>query len=209
MRDIRPTHTGRECLARQHWAIITKRTRKEGGGYREEDIPVHLQCIISIEDTPEEPITLDLGYSINSKGYYFLANTIDRELKEKGRNKEWGNEWNFGTLAENNQTLIHMAAKKTVKYTLPAIAARARTTVKTRDAVIIVGVGAIKRGVVGVLDPNCQETNENYYFFIRNHNQWANLFINSARHEMRGQQLEVMEHEEQSVDGEDSSGDDY
>ena len=80
---------------------------------------------------------------------------------------------------------------------------------KKWDAVIIVPVGAIKRGVVGVLDPNCQETNENYYFFIHNHNQWTDLFIESAKHEMRGQQLEVMENEELSVDGEDSSVDDY
>ena len=146
---------GQECLARQHWAIIAKKTRKIGGGYTEEEIPVHLQCIVYINETPMDRITLDLQHSIEKKGYYFLANTINRELNERGaNNEEWGREWNYGTLADNNQTLIHMATKKKVEYTVATNTASRMPAVKERDAVIIFPVGTVKSGVVGVLDPN-------------------------------------------------------
>ena len=199
---------GRENLARQHWAIVNKRMPKRGGSYhRTEEIPVHLQCIICLDEDPNERIQLDLNHSITKEGYYFLAHTIDRELAEEGPNDLWGPEWNYGTLAEENQTLIHCGVKKTVEYTVPATTTRGQPKVKRRDVAIPVSVGSVTRGLVGVLDPNCKETRDNFYYFVSNHNKWSELFIKSARNEMIGRKLEEMAREINPIGGNDSSED--
>ena len=72
---------------------------------------------------------------------------------------------------------------------------------KRRDAVIPVSVGSVTRGLVGVLDPDCKETRDNFYYFVSNHNKWSELFIKSAKHEMIGKELEKMEHEINPIGG--------
>jgi hypothetical protein len=104
---------------------------------------------------------LDLNLLINEKGYYFLAHTIDRVLEDSGSNSEWCDDWKEGTLAEENQKLVHMAAKKQIDCGMAAT--RGQEEAETRDAVIIVPVHAIKCGLVGVLDPNCKETKKDFY----------------------------------------------
>jgi hypothetical protein len=122
---------GQEKLARQHWAIVERQSLSQGGGYKIREIPAHLQCIIGIDKTPTIPIEFDLKTSITEKGYYFLANTIDHELSDTGKNLEedYGEEWNYGTLAENNQRIIHTATKKQVSGK-PIYTGRGQKTVK-------------------------------------------------------------------------------
>lgn len=194
---------GRERLARQHWAVVEVRSKKRGGGHKVREIPMHLQCILCIDETPDGVIQLDLGSKVKEKGYYVLAHTVGRELSETGNIEEWGPAWNHGTLAEVNQKLVHMATKKKVECDVAAPGGRVET--KERCAVCLFPVGAVKDGMIGVLDPNHDQTSEDYYFFIASNQKWASLFIDSARHEMSGQALEPMEHE---VGGGESESDD-
>ena len=50
---------------------------------------------------------------------------------------------------------------------------------------------------------------DNFYYFVCNHDKWSKLFINSARHEMRGIELEVMEHKINPIGGDDGSDNVY
>jgi len=175
---------GKEKLARQHWVLVERRLPKHGGGYTTEKIPIHLQCIVQIYEEPEGDIQFDLGTSITKRGIYFLAHTIDRELRDSGPNEEWGEEWNFGTLAENNQHLIHTAAKKQVKYHIQSEIGRGWEE-KERDALIVVPVEEITStsGLVGVLDPNYGELEKKFYFFILKHALWGEKFMERAEAE--------------------------
>jgi hypothetical protein len=165
---------GQTKLPRQHWAIMEKRLAKKGGGYNIEDIPVHLQCIIHVDQKPEQQITFDLGTVVGDKGYYFLAHMIDRELKDSGPHREpdddWGEDWDYGTLAENNQHLIHIAVKRKVIDPDKPV----------RDALIAIPIGDIKGTLVGVLDPNHTELEKKFYYFISNCSSWADIFIHVA-----------------------------
>jgi hypothetical protein len=165
-----PHYSSTETIARQHWALAERKVPKMGGGTSVEEIPVHLQCIVFLAEDPTIPIEFDLGTTIQEKGYHFLANTVDHELTESGDNMHWGEGWNYGTLAENNQTLIHMAKKKQIDS----------DEEEKRDALISIPIGKIVSGLVGVLDPNHQELEDNFYFFIAKHSKWGELFVEAA-----------------------------
>ena len=180
-----PCYGTKEQLARQHWAMMGRRRRKQGGGYIQQEIPVHLQILLHIGELKQDAsIEMDAGYSVKEEGYYFLAHTIERELKETGPNDEcgWGEEWNYGTLAEQNQKIIHMAKKAQVGGDVTADLGQEK-----RDAVILVPVVMIESGMVGVLDPNHSEIGNRFYFFILRHCEWGRKFMDEAEEEEKRQ----------------------
>jgi hypothetical protein len=175
----------KEKVARQHWALAGREVAKIGGGTTVEEIPVHLQCIVFLPEDPTTPIEFDLETSIKEKGYYFLANTIDRELKDSGKNEQWGESWDHGTLAENNQRIIHIAKKKQIEE-------------GGRDALIVVPTDGIVSGLVGVLDPNYSELKDRFYFFIAKHSKWGDMFMEAAGRAFEDNLQGNMEGEQQS-----------
>jgi hypothetical protein len=88
-------------------------------------------------------------------------------LKDSGKNEQWGENWDHGTLAENNQRIIHIAKKKQIEE-------------GGRDALIVVPTDGILCGLVGVLDPNYSELKERFYFFIAKHSKWGDMFMEAA-----------------------------
>lgn len=195
---------GEEKASRQHWGLVISSATRAGRFYKDEEIPMHFQCILHINKKPRNPIEFDAGSKINSSGYFIIAHTLNKAL-HTGYDTEW--EWNHGTLAEANQKLIHIARKQKVEMESQRMGGGVRRRVnrpKTRNAIVAVDVHRVKGPIVGIRDPNDRKETSSmhgnpvvgYYYFFHGQSAWSRLFVDAAR-EWKRSEKDMVESEEE------------
>ena len=161
---------GSEQVGRQHWALVD-RTKTVGRRRITDQVGMHLLFIVRVPDLVGDPIQFDTGTSISGAGDYLITHTLAGPLRETGPGDAF--EWKFGTLAEQNQRLVH-----------------ARLKVRNKDhtnAVCAVPVELVSGPLVGLPHPGAEHTkaaNHEYFYFIVGQDRWADMFIECAKKEI-------------------------
>ena len=161
---------GSEQVGRQHWALVD-RTKTVGGRRITDQVGMHLLFIVRVPDLLGDPIEFDAGTSITGAGDYLIAHTLKGPLRETGFGDAY--KWKFGTLAEQNQRLIHVSMK-----------------MKEEDgsnAICAVPIDLVSGPLVGLNHPGAEHTkkaNHEYYYFIVGQDRWADMFIDCAKKEI-------------------------
>ena len=197
---------GESEMPKQHWALISDFILKEDGHYEERKIGFHLQFIVHIPSKPcceQGYISFDCGSCIYSPGYYMIGHRLTKVFCHEGKDLEWN--WDHGTLAEENQHVIHMACKETI-----TIAQTSRKNGRTinrsipKSAVLAVPVGRIRDTLIGLRDPAVPNVVDQFYYFIESPARWSEIFIRVGMEEtatlrvQRASQQEDDDEEEES-----------
>ena len=172
---------GKHRLPRQHWGVVKTTTINSRLQSQTSKVGMHFLCILHFPTQPTKEILLDRHLengvtdcgAISQAGYYVLGNVLTQELTCKGES-EWGSDWDYGTLAEENQKMIHAARKAQVE----------QANNKRRNGILAVKLERICGPMIGVKDPTKNKyTNHDYYYFIVPRRDWGQLFIEGAREE--------------------------
>ena len=143
----------------------------------EEDLGVHLQCILYIPGIPKEAISLDGDTVIDRIGFYVIGHRLTQALKrDNNPNVCWGSRWNHGTLAEENQQLIHLEKKLTATHSST-----------NHLAIVAYPVSDLNGELIGLRgDPDEDPGLDDNYYFLESPSEWGELFIKSAEIHSQG-----------------------
>ena len=193
---------GAEKLAKQHWALVQRETM----GEQVTNIGAHLLCYINVEDNPLSPIRFDEGTVIDKKGTYVLCHTLSKPLHGEGYDEVMG--WEYGTLAEQNQHLVHMAQKKYYTTEVTRTDKRRRKNVtkqKKTLAFCVFPINKISAPMLGLHDPDDKIEEDTFYYFIMSRDKWATILVEEAtQHRIEEKALRAAG-SKNSEDGDDSS----
>lgn len=143
----------------------------------------HLLCLIHVEDDPDDPIVLDRGEPIIHSGLYLLTHSVTKPFKNHGWDEEF--RWHNGSLAEENQLLVHMASKHikgddNTGKTLAKLKRKGGFDYKIEA----VNVNRLVSPLVGVQDPTQnRQTVKDFYYFLESPTNWPNLYMHAAKKE--------------------------
>ncbi|CAB9524450.1 hypothetical protein SEMRO_1539_G280820.1 [Seminavis robusta] len=132
-----------------------------------DSISVHV-TFVKNELLPGVTIPFDAGTSVAGKGYYCITHTVEKPLSETGDGCDY--KWGYGTLAEQNQRLIHVSRK--------------RLNPDGKLSVCAYSIDLVSRPLAGVKNPNpehTEKTNQEFYYFIVGQHKWGDLFIDTSR----------------------------
>lgn len=167
---------GMEKLPKQHWALINEFCAGES-----RTVGFHIQVVLGIESHPTRQggIALDCGSLITRSGQYMIGHRLTKVLQRSGYDEEW--DWDFGSLAEENQPMIHMAKKETVSV-------QEDTTVglgTRRYAIIAIPVEWICDTLIGIRDPAVEDTVTQDYYFLESPTKWGDIFMEVGEKETK------------------------
>lgn len=187
-----PAH-GRRKLAKQNWGQC--RLQQEGNGGAYVIYPCQLLCIVHLKNDLATAVRMDCGTSMKKKGYYFLVHrgksTFANETPAEGEagGEFWPN-WEFGSLAEPNQQIVHCMQKKTVRGEIGSEEdgeedeGGDREKALERYAILAVACGDLVGPLVGIWDYRDRKDDvKKLYYFLMGQEKWGDLFYDMAMEE--------------------------
>jgi hypothetical protein len=165
-----PSH-GRHNMAKQHWAEFAF----GDDGEKTTLYPCHMLCFLEISVDPTDTIYFDCGTMVDKKGFYAIVHRGVSPITNKTPHidqipdgDEYWPGWEYGTLAEPNQRIVHCMAKKIV-------------TGENRLAVLALNCNSIRKPMVAVRDPKDERgALSNLYYFLLGQSDWGQCFHNMA-----------------------------
>jgi hypothetical protein len=144
-----------------------------------------LLIIVELLEDPLEPINFDLGTRISHSGFYALVHRATAPIAEKtpvpvgdtdATNHGYWAGWQFGSLAEPNQNIVHCLQKTTVvsDQVGPGPA-------RKRLAILAVNIKSIRGPLIGIRDPAEDRGNlDQLYYFLIGRDVWGKGFHDMA-----------------------------
>ena len=140
-----------------------------------------------------------------------IGHRLTKVFCHEGYDHEW--DWDHGTLAEENQHVIHMASKETITIG-HATKKNGRTINRQvqRSAILAVPVGRIRDTLIGLRDPAVPDVVDQFYYFIESPARWSEIFIRVGMEEtatLRVQRASQQEDDDEEESDEEESGDEH
>jgi hypothetical protein len=211
-----PCH-GKHKLAKQHWANFEFQSMSSDGSMETKVYPCHMLCILEVAENPSKVIHFDCGTKIEHAGFYAMVHRATAPIAEKTPDGEDDNhgywpDWEFGSLAEPNQNIVHCLQKQTVDTLLETEGEEVVVTRgPKRQALLVMNCKSIFGPLIGVRDHRDDRADlSKLYYFLTGQDTWGQCLYNMAVKGMTvpsgragcGEEGEQDEDEEEEEEGE-------